>query len=103
MRTLAGLIGTCLAAAVFAGRALAHHSGQENVAKGRGGTDASTSQTTPLFATDCRNFFCLVVQSGTTTTTTTLSERFDFDAHVSSQEATDPVLAEPHGHMSIDF
>ena len=32
-----------------------------------------------------------------------LSERFDFDAHVSSQEASDPLLAEPHGHMSIDF
>ena len=53
MRTLVALVGVCTAAAVLAGGALAHHSGPENVANGRGGTEATTTQTVPLTGLDC--------------------------------------------------
>jgi hypothetical protein len=97
------LLGSAVAA-LFSGAALAHHSGPENVATGRGAAEATSTNSTPIFGIDCSSiFFCNTVQVGTTTTTTTTSETFDFDASVSSQEATDPLLAEPHGHMKVDL
>lgn len=103
-RTVQAILLCCVAAALLAGGALANHSGQENVATGRGAAEATTTNSQPLFGVDCSTvFFCNTVQVGTLTVTTTTSEKFDFDARVSSQEASDPLLAEPHGHMKVDL
>jgi len=93
----------CTAATILASGAAAHHSGPEDVAKGRGATEVTTSgSAASVTGVSCIPetfvpvFFVEVCVQATTTT----AQSFDFDAVLSSQEASTP-LGEPHGHMKL--
>jgi hypothetical protein len=98
----------CAGAALFSGGALAHHSGPEDVATGRGQTAATVTTVTvngspigPTFDTcqEVADFFFPPFSNCNEITVATAST-FDFDARLSSQEASTP-LGEPHGHMKL--
>jgi hypothetical protein len=94
-----------LVSAAAAGVAQANHSGPEDVATGRGET--ATSSTVGIvipggtIVSSCRRPPAPAGASCIQITTETAS-RFDFDARLSSQEASTP-LGEPHGHMKLWF
>ncbi len=110
MRKAAALVAVAIAVLAFSGTALAHHSGPEDIAKGRGETSASS---TSIFLSSIggpfQGFTCtepFIVQNFPfefcTQTTFSSANTFDFDARLSGQEATTP-LGEPHGQMKLSF
>lgn len=100
MRRPLALASAVVLAAVLTGSALATHGGAQHRALGNGSASAETTTQTPIFAL-CGFFSVIVV--GSTTTTTTTAETFVFDSRLTTEEAEDVILAEPHGHMRIDY
>lgn len=74
--------------------ALANHSGAEHIAKGRGATDLTNTQSATQL--NCDFVFIGACAAVTTTTTTSGGEQFSFSARSTS-------TGEPHGSMRIDF
>ena len=98
-RFLAFCSAAVLATGACAGSALATHGGAEHRATGSGAAAARFFVQTPIFA-QC--FFGLQ-QVGLTTTTTDTAERFSFNARLTTEEAEDLVLSEPHGQMRLEL
>jgi hypothetical protein len=111
MRKVAASIAACAAAfGVFVGAAQAHHSGPEDVAKGRGEITDELARGilsfggTPPFP-NCTDPGAIAGASPGELcfqNITTQKVSFDFDAVLSSQETSTP-LGEPHGHMKLSF
>lgn len=109
MRRFTILVVASLAAfGVFAGAGAANHSGPEDVAKGRGTQtdELVVGIVGSLFFPSCTDPGAIDVQeeSGLVCfqNIRATSVSFDFDAQLSSQEASTP-LGEPHGHMKMSF
>lgn len=107
MARLAVTVAALFAATtILATGAAANHSGPEDVAKGRGATEVTVSGgTASISGVSCLpESFIPIFSVGEVCVhvTQTTAQTFDFDAVLSSQEASTP-LGEPHGHMKLSF
>lgn len=106
MRRFAIAAATLAAFGVFTGAGAANHSGPEDAAKGRGTMERTVVGVgfSSIFGFSClpQTFVPIVIGEVCIAVVTTTDATFDFDAVLSSQEASTP-LGEPHGHMKLSF
>jgi hypothetical protein len=104
MRRLFALGTAAVIAAALAGTAHATHGGAEHRAVGHGAAAADETTSVTLL-TPCLGFTGAITLQPTPTVTTRsqISETFDFDSRLTTEEAEDVLLSEPHGHMRIAY
>lgn len=105
MHRLFALATAAVVAAALAGNAYATHGGAEHRAVGHGATDVdeTTSTTLSSFCIDLFTGAGSIQPTTTVTTRTQVAEAFDFDSRLTTEEAEDILLSEPHGHMRLEY